>query len=119
LLVAGWAAGLPVPFLLAYASAWGWIVTAKVLLGVNQGLAGRRLRAAAGARADRRDLRRRGPGPVHRRDPGHRRARGGGSRQPGADGVPGTATTPSFWEILLIVSWRSRSLRGASQARAG
>jgi len=39
LLVAGWAAGLPVPFLLAWAPAWGWIVAANVLLGVNQGLA--------------------------------------------------------------------------------
>jgi MFS family permease len=39
LLVAGWAAGLPVPFLLAFAPAWGWIVAANVLLGVNQGLA--------------------------------------------------------------------------------
>jgi MFS family permease len=39
LLVAGWAAGLPVPFLLAYAPAWWWIVVANVLLGVNQGLA--------------------------------------------------------------------------------
>jgi MFS family permease len=39
LLIAGWAAGLPVPFLLAYAPAWGWIVAANVLLGVNQGLA--------------------------------------------------------------------------------
>jgi MFS family permease len=39
LLVAGWVAGLPVPFLLAYAPAWGWIVAANVLLGVNQGLA--------------------------------------------------------------------------------
>lgn len=39
LLVAGWAAGLPVPFLLAYAPAWNWIVAANVLLGVNQGLA--------------------------------------------------------------------------------
>jgi MFS family permease len=39
LLVAGWAAGLPVPFLLAWAPAWGWIVGANVLLGVNQGLA--------------------------------------------------------------------------------
>jgi MFS family permease len=39
LLVAGWAAGLPVPFLLAYAPAWGLIVGANVLLGVNQGLA--------------------------------------------------------------------------------
>ena len=39
LLVAGWAAGLPVPFLLAYAPAWIWIVAANVFLGVNQGLA--------------------------------------------------------------------------------
>jgi MFS family permease len=38
LLVAGWAAGLPVPFLLAYAPSWGWIVAANMLLGVNQGL---------------------------------------------------------------------------------
>jgi MFS family permease len=38
LLVAGWAAGLPVPFLLAWAPAWGWIVVANVCLGVNQGL---------------------------------------------------------------------------------
>ncbi|MDP8978498.1 MAG: MFS transporter [Actinomycetota bacterium] len=38
-LVAGWAVGLPVPFLLAYAPTWGWIVAANVLLGVNQGLA--------------------------------------------------------------------------------
>ncbi|HEV8220721.1 MAG TPA: MFS transporter, partial [Streptosporangiaceae bacterium] len=37
--VAGWVAGLPVPFLLAFAPAWGWIVAANVLLGVNQGLA--------------------------------------------------------------------------------
>jgi MFS family permease len=39
LLIAGWTVGLPVPFLLAYAPAWGWIVAANVLLGVNQGLA--------------------------------------------------------------------------------
>lgn len=39
LLVAGWIAGLPVPFLLAYAPAWGWIVAANLLLGLNQGLA--------------------------------------------------------------------------------
>jgi MFS family permease len=37
LLVAGWAAGLPVPFVLAWAPAWGWIVAANVCLGVNQG----------------------------------------------------------------------------------
>jgi MFS family permease len=39
LLVAGWVVGLPVPFLLAYGPAWGWIVAANVLLGANQGLA--------------------------------------------------------------------------------
>ena len=37
--MAGWVAGLPVPFLLAFAPAWGWIVAANLLLGVNQGLA--------------------------------------------------------------------------------
>jgi MFS family permease len=38
LLVVGWAVGLPVPFLLAWAPAWGWIVAANLCLGVNQGL---------------------------------------------------------------------------------
>jgi MFS family permease len=38
LLVAGWLVALPVPFLLMYAPAWGWIVFANVLLGINQGL---------------------------------------------------------------------------------
>ncbi len=37
-LVAGWLVALPVPLLLIYAPAWGWIVFANVLLGVNQGL---------------------------------------------------------------------------------
>ena len=37
-LVAGWLVGIPVPFLLAYGPAWGWIVFANVLLGINQGL---------------------------------------------------------------------------------
>jgi MFS family permease len=39
LLIAGWAAGLPVPLLIAIAPSWGWIVAANVLLGINQGLA--------------------------------------------------------------------------------
>jgi MFS family permease len=39
LLIAGWAAALPVPLLIAWAPSWGWIVAANVLLGVNQGLA--------------------------------------------------------------------------------
>ncbi|MFE7527629.1 MFS transporter [Kitasatospora sp. NPDC057542] len=38
LLVAGWLLGIPVPFALAWAPAWGWIVAANVLLGINQGL---------------------------------------------------------------------------------
>ena len=37
-LVAGWLIGLPVPLLLIWAPAWGWIVAANVLLGLNQGL---------------------------------------------------------------------------------
>ena len=39
LLVLGWAAALPVPLLIGIAPAWGWVVAANVLLGVNQGLA--------------------------------------------------------------------------------
>jgi MFS family permease len=39
LLVAGWITALPVPLLIAVAPAWGWIVAANVLLGINQGLA--------------------------------------------------------------------------------
>jgi MFS family permease len=38
LLVTGWLVAIPVPFLLMFAPAWGWIVLANVLLGVNQGL---------------------------------------------------------------------------------
>jgi MFS family permease len=37
-LVAGWLVGLPVPLILIAAPAWGWIVVANILLGVNQGL---------------------------------------------------------------------------------
>jgi len=37
-LVAGWAVGLPVPFLVMAAPAWEWVVLANILLGVNQGL---------------------------------------------------------------------------------
>jgi MFS family permease len=39
LLIAGWAAALPVPLLIAVAPSWAWIVAANALLGVNQGLA--------------------------------------------------------------------------------
>jgi MFS family permease len=38
LLVAGWLVGVPIPFLIIFAPAWGWIVFANVLLGINQGL---------------------------------------------------------------------------------
>jgi MFS family permease len=37
-LVAGWLIGLPIPLFLMWAPAWGWVVFANVLLGVNQGL---------------------------------------------------------------------------------
>ncbi|HEY8284015.1 MAG TPA: MFS transporter [Chloroflexota bacterium] len=37
-LVAGWVIGLPVPLIILWAPAWGWIVAANVLLGVNQAL---------------------------------------------------------------------------------
>jgi MFS family permease len=38
ILVAGWIVGLPVPLLIMLAPAWGWIIAANVLLGINQGL---------------------------------------------------------------------------------
>src|SRR5688572_8226960 len=37
-LVIGWAVALPIPFLIAYAPGWSWIIAATVLLGINQGL---------------------------------------------------------------------------------
>jgi MFS family permease len=37
-LVLGWAVALPIPFLIAFAPDWNWIVAATVLLGINQGL---------------------------------------------------------------------------------
>jgi MFS family permease len=37
-LVAGWLVGVPVPLLLIWAPAWGWVIFANVLLGVNQGM---------------------------------------------------------------------------------
>jgi MFS family permease len=37
-LVAGWIAAAPVPFLLMWAPSWNWILFANVLLGVSQGL---------------------------------------------------------------------------------
>jgi MFS family permease len=39
LLIAGWAAALPVPLLILWAPSWSWIVAANILLGINQGLA--------------------------------------------------------------------------------
>jgi MFS family permease len=38
-LVIGWLAGLPVPFMIIWAPSWGWIVAANVLLGLSQGFA--------------------------------------------------------------------------------
>ncbi|MBI4220199.1 MAG: MFS transporter [Chloroflexi bacterium] len=38
LLIAGWLIGLPVPIAIMLAPAWGWIVAANLLLGINQGV---------------------------------------------------------------------------------
>ncbi len=38
-LIWGWIAALPIPFMILFAPNWGWIVAANVLLGVNQGFA--------------------------------------------------------------------------------
>src|SRR5207237_4665765 len=38
-LVLGWIAGLPVPFMIIWAPSWGWVIAANALLGLNQGLA--------------------------------------------------------------------------------
>lgn len=37
-LMAGWAAALPIPLLIWFAPSWNWIVFATILLGINQGL---------------------------------------------------------------------------------
>lgn len=37
-LVSGWIAAVPIPWLVYAAEGWGWIVAATLLLGVNQGL---------------------------------------------------------------------------------
>ena len=37
-LVAGWLLAVPVPFLLMWAPAWGWVLFANALLGASQGL---------------------------------------------------------------------------------
>jgi len=36
-LLLGWAAAIPIPFMILYAPSWNWIVAATVLLGMNQG----------------------------------------------------------------------------------
>ncbi|MFZ5708185.1 MAG: MFS transporter [Pseudomonadota bacterium] len=38
-LVLGWLAGLPVPFMIIWAPNWEWVIAANALLGINQGLA--------------------------------------------------------------------------------
>ena len=38
-LMLGWIAALPIPFMIYFAPNWNWIVAATVLLGINQGLA--------------------------------------------------------------------------------
>lgn len=37
-LIAGWLVALPVPWLLAWAPSWGWVVATNALLGISQGL---------------------------------------------------------------------------------
>jgi MFS family permease len=37
-LIAGWLAAAPVPFLLMWAPSWNWVLAANVLLGISQGL---------------------------------------------------------------------------------
>jgi MFS family permease len=37
-LLLGWLAAVPIPFMILYAPNWDWIVAATILLGVNQGL---------------------------------------------------------------------------------
>lgn len=38
-LIAGWLLAIPVPLILLWASAWGWVIAANILLGASQGLA--------------------------------------------------------------------------------
>jgi len=38
-LLLGWAAAVPIPFLIYYAPSWGWVVAANAFLGMNQGFA--------------------------------------------------------------------------------
>jgi MFS family permease len=38
-LIWGWLAALPIPFIFYYAPSWNWIVAGNILLGINQGFA--------------------------------------------------------------------------------
>jgi MFS family permease len=38
ILIIGWLAAIPVPFLIYFAPSWSWVIAANLLLGVNQGL---------------------------------------------------------------------------------
>ncbi|MGY2805738.1 MULTISPECIES: MFS transporter [unclassified Bradyrhizobium] len=38
-LILGWLAGLPVPFMIMWAPSWTWVIAANALLGINQGFA--------------------------------------------------------------------------------
>ncbi len=38
-LLLGWVAAIPIPFMILYAPSWGWIVAANIFLGINQGFA--------------------------------------------------------------------------------
>jgi len=38
-LLLGWLAALPIPFMIRYGPGWGWTVAANVFLGINQGFA--------------------------------------------------------------------------------
>jgi len=38
-LIWGWVAAIPIPFILLWAPTWNWVVAANILLGVNQGFA--------------------------------------------------------------------------------
>ncbi|WIV66090.1 MFS transporter [Natrialbaceae archaeon AArc-T1-2] len=39
ILIAGWVAAVPIPFILIFAPSWSWIAVGNVLLGINQGVA--------------------------------------------------------------------------------
>ncbi|MDT0686466.1 MFS transporter [Autumnicola psychrophila] len=39
LLILGWIFAIPIPFILMYAPNWNWVISANLLLGINQGLA--------------------------------------------------------------------------------